>query len=169
MTADTNTDIVTSPPSIVNVITKDNYKTELQSFNLLFYQIASRVYKELGTGHTEFIYHRAMEIELRSYGVAYETERRVMIRYRDKDGNDYSLGEERIDLYVLNCKTIIELKATVNTPRELEIAQVEKYKRELLKEGIDSTYGIIINFPQPGTKPAKDDIDFYVKKFYKIV
>ena len=123
-------------------------------------KIANNVYKQLGPGHTEFIYHRAMEIELRSKYINYETEKRVLIKY-NIDGKDYTLGEERIDLYLHDYEIIIELKAMINAPKETEIAQVYKYDRELKKIGINSKYGIIINFPQAGVKIAKDEIDFY--------
>jgi GxxExxY protein len=130
--------------------------------NKYIYDMAKRVYDYLGSGHTEYIYHRAMEIELRSHNYIYETEKRVLILYDDIDGNKYTLGEERIDLYIHCTKTIIELKALITQPKETEIAQINKYYRELKKTGIDIKYGIIINFPQAGTKIAKDMIDFYV-------
>jgi GxxExxY protein len=132
--------------------------------NKFIYDIANRVYEQLGPGHTEFIYHRAMEIELRTKRVDYETEKRVLIIYT-VDSKDYTLGEERIDLYLHEYRTIIELKAMINAPKETEIAQVHKYYRELKKIGIDSKYGIIINFPQAGSKIAKNDIDFYEISF----
>ncbi len=132
--------------------------------NKFIYDIAERVNKQLGSGHTEFIYHRAMEVELRVNFINYETEKRVLIKYI-VDGKDYTLGEERIDLYLHDCDTIIELKAMINSPKETEIAQVYKYYRELKKVGVNPKYGIIINFPQAGVKISKDAIDFYEFKF----
>lgn len=145
--------------NITSVGEEKDYRETINPANYFIYEIANRVYKQLGTGHNEFIYHRAMEAELRSRGIHYETERRVIIRYQDMNKQIYSLGEERIDL-LLN-HTIVELKASVGSPKEAEINQVYKYKRELDKEGVViCQYGIVINFPQPGNKPAKEEIDF---------
>jgi len=55
-----------------------------------------------------------------------------------------------------NKKLILELKAISNSPREIEIAQVYTY----LKSIPDSVLGMVINFPQPSTKKAKEMIDF---------
>ncbi len=143
---------------MINTVNDD--KNILQNCNQFIYLIAERVYKELGSGHTEFIYHRAMETELRSRCVNHETEKRVLISYKTEDGIEYSLGEERIDLFIPNENIIIELKAMVTPPKETEITQVYKYYRELRKVGIQSKYGVIINFPQSGVKIAKDSIDF---------
>lgn len=127
----------------------------------IFYEIAENVFNQLGTGHTEFIYHRAMEIELRTNNYIYETERRVLIMYKDKNDRKYILGEERIDLYIHNLDVLIELKAIITNPKETEISQIYKYHRGLQNEGLNPKYGIIINFPQAGIKTAKDKIDFY--------
>lgn len=132
----------------------------LHDVNKKIYEIASKIYQQLGTGHTEFIYHRAMEIELRLNNYIYETEKRILINYHDEKGHIYNLGEERVDLYIHDYDVIIELKAIVNSPKESEIAQVYKYYRELKKIGLNPKYGILINFPQAGVKVAKDKIDF---------
>ena len=52
----------------------------------------------------------------------------------------------------------MELKAVTNPPREIEIAQVRTYLNSVQK----SVIGIIINFPQPGTKISRENIDFKV-------
>ncbi len=144
---------------MVNIVT-DNLNI-LQDVNKSIYKLAEKVYEQLGPGHTEFIYHRAMECELRYNNFKYETEKRVLISYQTNDGIIYNLGEERIDLYLPEHRIVIELKAIITVPKEAEIAQVYKYHRELKKVGIDTKYGIIINFPQAGVKTAKDKIDFH--------
>jgi GxxExxY protein len=132
----------------------------LQKINQDIYKIADKIYKKLGPGHSEFIYHRAFEIELRTKNINYETEKRVLIKYETEDGNIYTLGEERIDIYLPKEKIIIELKAMITIPKENEITQLKKYYRELIKENENVKYGLIINFPQSGSKEAKIDIDF---------
>lgn len=134
-------------------------------FYELIKEIANKVFSNLGTGHSEYIYHRAMEIELRNLNITYESEKRCVINYIS-DGILFSLGEERIDLYlypsnnnIISHRIIIELKAVATSPKENEIAQILKYKRELNKINEFPSYGIIINFPQPSTKITRDSID----------
>lgn len=146
-------------------ITNLDYKQKLKPNLALIYEIAVRVFENLGAGHSEFVYHRAMEVELRSRNIAHETEKRVTISYPDIHGNIYTLGEERIDLFLLEERIIIELKAMINPPKENDVEQVNKYYRELKKMGNNSKIGIIINFPQSGAKSAKDCIDFFVVNF----
>ena len=139
----------------------------LDECNKKLYEIAAKVYSKLGVGHTEFIYHRAMEIELRNNNYCFETEKRIVITYVDDNDVLYTLGEERIDLYIhdKNCPTIIELKSVIKTsttPKENEVSQVYKYYRELP----NTKYGIIINFPQSGAKQSKNTIDFCQIKLF---
>lgn len=122
--------------------------------------ISENIYKKLGTGHSEFIYHRALEIELRINNINYETERRLVIYYEGTNGTKYSIGEERIDIYLPDDLILIELKAVVNPPRSIEIEQIHKYDRSLKHDNINIKRGILINFPQPGTKEARKQIDF---------
>jgi len=126
-------------------------------------EISQKIYTKLGSGHSEFIYHRALEIELRNKGIKYETEKKVIITYVADDGISYSLGEERIDIYIYqqDYQIIVELKAIIGVPRETELAQMYKYGRELPT----AKYGIIINFPQAGVKIANDKIHFIVIEY----
>ena len=135
----------------------------------LLFTLAQGVFQQLGPGHTENIYHKALELELRLYGLIYESEKRVLITYQSpqKPGNLFTLGEERIDLFLVEPQLIIELKATSTEPRQPELAQIIKYYRELVKvaspeeEDKLATMGVIINFPQPGpNKKARQEIDF---------
>jgi len=140
-------------------------KSDLQTL----YTFAWRVFQQLGPGHTENIYHKALELELRLHGVVYESEKRVLITYESlvQPGKFFTLGEERIDLFLVDLQLIIELKATSTEPRQPELAQIVKYYRELCKvvspEEVDklATVGVIINFPQPGpNKKGRSEIDF---------
>ena len=130
----------------------------VSEMNIDIPKIAQRVYEQLGSGHTESIYHRAMEIELRHLGIQYEIEKRVLITYNINDIK-YTVGEERIDLFLIDHNIIIELKATSASPKEKEFAQLNKYYRELKKMGIICNKGLIINFPQARTYAADDVVD----------
>ena len=126
------------------------------------YTISQQVFEQMGPSHSEFIYHRAVEAELRAQNITYETEKRVTISYKDSSGITHTLADERIDLYIYTNEgpIIVELKAVVNPPRECEISQVYKYYRELnkLKDAVPKL-GILINFPQAGTKKARSLVD----------
>ena len=132
--------------------------------------IAQHIFNQLGSSHSEYIYQRCMEFELRNNNIIYETEKRLAIKYTDTFGRSYTIGEERIDIFIhkIGDSTIpilIELKAVVNEPKQAEIAQLTKYYRELLKIDIQIKYGIIINFPQAGTKKNRQQVDFKLVEF----
>lgn len=117
--------------------------------------ISEEVFQELGTGFSEYIYHRALEISLRINNINYDSKKMIPINYK---GYNVGYGEADLIVYRNDQIVIIELKAITNPPREIEIAQVKTYLKNLEKSDI----GIIINFPQPGTKIAKDNIDFKI-------
>ena len=132
--------------------------------------IAQHIFNQLGSSHSEYIYQRCMEFELRNNNIIYETEKRLAIMYTDTMGTSYTIGEERIDIFIhkIGDSTIpilIELKAVVNEPKQTEVAQITKYYRELLKIDIQIKYGVIINFPQAGTKKNRSLIDFKLIEF----
>ena len=85
-------------------------------------ECAQSVFDALGSGHSEAIYHAAMEVELRIRGIKYSTKAPIPLAYKgcvvgwciadlvihasteeliDKSGNDY----------------VVELKATTYAPR----------------------------------------------------
>ena len=65
-------------------------------------EYAEHVYKVLGPGYSERVYHNAMEVVLRKNGVHYETERIVPIEFEG-----HTIGNLRADL-ILNNKTVSE-------------------------------------------------------------
>ena len=100
--------------------------------------LARHVYKTLGHGYSEAVYHRALEVALRKKNIPYESERVVPITYEG-----HVVGNIRLDL-VINNETIIELK-TVTTLREKEVTQLKNYMNIT---GLNS--GLLINFPITG-------------------
>ena len=100
--------------------------------------LAKKVFKDLGPGYSERVYHNAMEVGLRLAGIKYETERTVNIRYEN-----HVVGCTRADLIVDN-DTVVELKAT-NTVTEAHRNQVRRYLSDLC-----CSRGILINFPPRG-------------------
>ena len=96
---------------------------------------AEHVYKILGPGFSEKIYHNAMEVVLRKNGVHYETERIVPIVFEN-----HTIGNLRADL-ILNNKTVLELKS-VKTVNDVMVTQAQNY---LKLTGLPESY--LINFP----------------------
>ena len=100
-------------------------------------KIANDVYTKLGSGHTESVYHRAVEVEFRNRGVDYASEVVTPIMYK----NNY-VGYGRADIVLCNL-IVIELKANVGNIRFVEENRVKTYM-----ECLGMGHGIIINFPQ---------------------
>jgi len=71
-------------------------------------KIAREVYQSLGSGFSEDVYDRAMQVGLRLVGVEYESQKVVELKYRD-----YYVGEGYPDLLVHlgKQKVVVELKA----------------------------------------------------------
>jgi len=104
---------------------------------------SNEIYSHLGSGHTETVYHRAMEAELRELGIKYESEVITPIMYKN-----YYVGYGRADIVINRLCTkdtiVLELKAlSANTFKSNEIARLKTYMKSL---GIKK--GIMINFPQ---------------------
>lgn len=108
-------------------------------------QMANNVYNTLGSGHTESVYHRAMEVELRSSGLMYESEVVTPIFYRG-----YYVGYGRADIVVNRNSNnplevvIVELKALSNSSFKInEVKRLETYMKSL-----EIQQGLMVNFPQ---------------------
>lgn len=109
----------------------------------LIQQLAQNVYNELGNGHSEAIYHKAMLYELRINNIPYDTELIVPIYYKN-----HNVGFIRCDILV-DKKLILELKATdrlVYRDLDTEVVQTNKYMALL-----NISQGLIINFSKKNT------------------
>jgi GxxExxY protein len=92
------------------------------------------VHRVLGPGFFEPIYPNALRIELRDHGLAFESEKRVLVRYRDQ-----LVGAQRLD-FVIAGEVILEIKA-VKQLEPLHHVQVMSYLR-----GTGLRIGILMNF-----------------------
>lgn len=137
--------------------------TELQK---KIYEMASLVNQNIGPGHNEKVYQKALICELVCNGYIIDSERHIPVKYIDSRGNSHVLESERIDIFIHNDKDdgniILELKAIMKPIGEMEKVQVKKYFKELSKDQIKVNYGIIINFPQPSAKETREKIDYLV-------
>ena len=95
---------------------------------------AIEVHRHLGPGYLESIYHRALCVELRLRGIAFEVERRIDIVYKGE-----SLHGQKLDLMVESL-VVVEVKA-VSQLDEIHGSQVVSYLRAT---GLRA--GLLINF-----------------------
>lgn len=145
-----------------------------KKFKDFIYTISTKIYQQLGTGHSESIYQKALQAELHCQGFRIDTEYHLSVKYIDTKGNAHSVASERIDIFIhqddnsmLNNKEypiILELKATTKIPGITETEQVRKYLREFKKKGMNIPYGIVVNFPQPNNAGVSDVVQCLLVK-----
>ena len=97
--------------------------------------IANEIYKTLGHGFSECIYHRAFEVCLREHGLAYQSECIIPIIFKN-----HTIGNIRADLIVAD-SIIVELKSVKNISK-LNTRQLIQYI-----EHTKYNEGLVINFP----------------------
>jgi len=154
----------------LEIKSKDSIPKNIVGYDLvsLIYNSASRIYGQLGAGHAESTYQKALMYELSLHNISIDIERHLNVVYEDSKGNKHFLTSERIDLYLhknelFNLSDIIlELKAVSKNIQEQEIVQINKYIKQLKKDKIDINFGIIINFPQPTAKSTSENIHFVI-------
>jgi GxxExxY protein len=114
-------------------------------------EIAKDVYNTLGSGFSEDVYDKAMQVGLRLAKIGYEGQKVVELKYKDhRVGEGYPdllirLGDERL---------VVELKAISGELGASEEQQLRNYLRIL-----NVQRGMLINFQQPGKKHGKTRLD----------
>lgn len=101
----------------------------------VLYNATQNIWRSLGPGYSESVYHCAFEVALRKLGMYYETERIVPVYY---DG--MNVGHVRADL-IVDRKVVIELKSVGKLNEQYRI-QTQNYLKLL-----DLEVGYLINFP----------------------
>jgi GxxExxY protein len=92
------------------------------------------VHRELGPGFKECIYHRALRLELESRGISYDSDKPILVKYRE-----WSIPGQKVDLIVRGI-VLVELKA-VPRLRALHRCQVQSYLRTT-----NVPIGLLMNF-----------------------
>ena len=113
--------------------------------------IAKDVYRVLGSGFSEDVYDRAMQVGLRLAKFRYEGQKVVELKYKD-----HCVGEGYPDLIVRlgREKVVVELKAVGGTMGAAEERQLRNYMKILrIKRGL------LINFQQPGKYTNKTRLE----------
>jgi GxxExxY protein len=120
-------------------------------------KIATYVYRVLGSGYSEGVYDRAMQVGLRLAIVTYEGQKVVELKYKD-----HCVGEGYPDLVVRlgREKMAVELKAVGGEMGAAEEHQLRNYMKIL---GIKR--GFLINFQQPGKNPKKTRLEIREVEF----
>lgn len=113
-----------------------------------FISSAQSVIDELREGHSEAVYHTALETEFRLRNIPYESEFPIQITYKG-----HSIGSYRVDLKSLNI--IIELKAIKSINYD-SIQQLKNYLKYM-----NLRHGVVINFPQV-RNVENNEIDFVI-------
>lgn len=113
-------------------------------------EYANRVYKSLGPGFNECVYHNAMEVLLRKNNISYETERIVPILFEG-----HTIGNLRADI-IINGQIVVELKA-VKALTDTMTCQAKNYLKLL---HLHQAY--LVNFPQQ-SPPLGADLEAEVK------
>lgn len=113
--------------------------------------IAKDVYKTLGSGHSEAIYDKAMQVGLRLLGYKYENQKVVELTYK---GHHVGEGYPDLVVHLGKDKVILELKAVGGTMGAAEEQQIRNYMKIM---GIK--HGLLINFQQPGKKENGTEIE----------
>jgi GxxExxY protein len=98
---------------------------------------AIEVHRQLGPGFLEYIYERALVIELIKRGIPLAQQHELTISYEGVD-----VGKHRLDLFVDDC-LVVELK-TVRAIDEAHIATVKSYLKAVGQEA-----GLLLNFSKP--------------------
>ncbi len=95
---------------------------------------AMKVHSTLGNGFQEVIYQRALEIEMKLFGLIFQREFEMGIFYRNEQ-----IGSRRVDFFVDN-KIMVELKALIML-ENVHLAQAKNYL-----EAYNLEVGLLINF-----------------------
>lgn len=101
----------------------------------LIRKLADEVYQELGAGHLESVYHKAMEVQLRLAHLPYETERVMDLKFKD-----HFVGVVRADI-ILAKECVLEFK--ISGKMDDAVQQARQYMK---LQGI--AYGFVVMFPK---------------------
>ena len=114
-------------------------------------RIAKDVYKTLGSGFSEDVYDKAMQVGLRLSSIRYENQKVVELKYRE-----HYVGEGYPDIIVKfgKEKVVLELKAVGSNLGVAEEQQIRNYMKILKIKN-----GLLINFQQP-KKEGRTQIEF---------
>ncbi len=92
------------------------------------------VYNELGPGHKEQIYHKALALEFKSKGISFDDKKRLKVKYKGQEIGIYEPD------FIIEDKIIVEIKSLLQIPSVSE-KQLYYYLR-----GTNYKLGYLVNF-----------------------
>ena len=112
--------------------------------------IAKDVYRALGSGFSEDVYDKAIQVGLRLAKIKYESQKVVELKYKD-----HYVGEGYPDIIIHDGgkKIILELKSVGGSMGASEEQQIRNYMKILKIK-----HGLLINFQQP-KKEGKSQLE----------
>lgn len=118
----------------------------------LIQSTCDRVYCQLGPGHNECVYQKALLLELYNHGASsVESEKNVPVFYVDTRNVQHTVGTERIDLLARfqDEAVLIEIKAHTSGIRDhMEVPQLRKYVASLKSLSVHPSLACVVNFSQ---------------------
>jgi len=121
---------------------------DVASFMRKIDAVCGKIYKQMGQGHDEKVYQKALAIELRSLDIKYEKEATIELFYK----NEW-VGEGKADFVIVapdGNSIVLELKAVDGCSHG--------YKQQLncYMDALRAQFGMLINFWQPGNGGTPD-------------
>jgi GxxExxY protein len=105
------------------------------------------VHKEMGPGFVEGVYRRSTCVEFMKRGMPFESEKEIILRYKDE-----RVGKHRLDLFIAD-ELVVELK-TVEQLVKKHYAQVRSYLKAVKKP-----IGLLVNFSDFQLDARRVEID----------
>ena len=102
-------------------------------------KLSTEILNTLGAGHTESVYHNAIKVGLQDTALKFETERDIIIKFRNR-----YVGTVRADIIIEN-RLVIELKASSGT--DSVVSDAMEQCRIYMKE-TEIPYGVVVIFPK---------------------
>jgi len=117
--------------------TTDNHGLLYENITYKIRRCVFNVYNELGFGHKESVYQKALEQEFQKEGLKFESQKRLAIHYNGKKVGDY------VPDFLVENKVIIEIKSSKFLTKN-DKRQIFYYLR-----GSDFRLALLINFGAP--------------------
>ncbi len=108
----------------------------------LIRSLAEEVHRELGAGHLESVYHKAMEVQFRLAGMQYETERVMDLKFKE-----HFVGTIRADIILMK-ECVLEFK--ISGKMDDAVQQARQYMK---LQGL--AYGFVVLFPKTDGAPIQ--------------
>ncbi len=109
-------------PDMRHVDEEDEPGPELNAITNQIIGAAIEVHRELGPGHEEYVFQRALEVEFTARGIPFVSQHRIELVYKG-----HVVGQGRLDLLVRN-SVIVEIKGVEGLGR-VHVAQALAYLR----------------------------------------